>query len=223
MLALVTDDTSITLWDFRNNTTIHTLLGYMPHDDVSFLPDGAILATGSSTRLRLWSVLSGYELYFPNKYSGTCKVANGIDNSFLVGASQNGIIRMWDEHTERLCSIRRNAYASSAAFPFNGQYLAFGLEGGSVQLYDFTSALAEPLELIGHTGRVMSVAFSPDGHLLASASQDHSIILWDVATGQALRTLTTHYGAVNSIVFSPDGRMLASASSDGTVHVWGIP
>jgi WD40 repeat protein len=74
--------------------------------------------------------------------------------------------------------------------------------------------------LIGHAGWVRSVAFRPDGRLLASASDDQTVRLWHPATGQHRRTLTGHTGPVRSVVFSPDGRLLASAGDDGTVRLW---
>jgi tetratricopeptide (TPR) repeat protein len=74
--------------------------------------------------------------------------------------------------------------------------------------------------LKGHTDRADRVAFSPDGRRLISGSHDHTIKVWDVATGQELQTLRGHTGATWGVAFSPDGQWLASASQDRTVRLW---
>lgn len=76
--------------------------------------------------------------------------------------------------------------------------------------------------LLGHTGTVWSVAFSPDGSLAASASEDGTIILWDTKTWSptSFSPLKGHTGAVYSVAFSPDGKILASGSSDKTIKLW---
>jgi WD40 repeat protein/nitrous oxidase accessory protein NosD len=78
------------------------------------------------------------------------------------------------------------------------------------------------VSLTGHTNWVNSVAFSPDGRLLASGSRDYTIKLWEVATGSLVRTLEGHTNWVNSVAFSPDGRLLASGSSDRTIKLWEV-
>jgi WD40 repeat protein len=72
----------------------------------------------------------------------------------------------------------------------------------------------------GHTSSVHSVAFSPDGKRLASASAE--VKVWDLARGQVVHTLRGHTLALNSLAFSPDGQRLAGASQDKTVRVWAL-
>ena len=76
--------------------------------------------------------------------------------------------------------------------------------------------------LKGHSELVTSLAFSSDQRLLASASQDRSVRLWNIASRKAIATFIGHAGAVNAVAFSPNGRQLVSASSDETLKLWSI-
>ncbi|KAF4763622.1 hypothetical protein HAV15_001338 [Penicillium sp. str.  len=81
---------------------------------------------------------------------------------------------------------------------------------------------AEPQTLEGHSDSVESVTFSRDGRILASVSDDETIKLWDVRTGETLHTIEGHSDSVRSVAFSPDpdSRILASGSEDDTIKLW---
>ncbi|MBF2064964.1 MAG: NACHT domain-containing protein [Calothrix sp. C42_A2020_038] len=72
----------------------------------------------------------------------------------------------------------------------------------------------------GHTNWVRSIAFSSDGKMLASASDDKTVMLWDTSTGQRLKTLEGHNSRVWSVAISPDGNTIASGSEDKTIRLW---
>ncbi len=77
-----------------------------------------------------------------------------------------------------------------------------------------------PNTLGGHAKQVNGVSFSPDGKMLATASGDNTVKLWDTSTGKEVKTLTGHTNSVIGVSFSPDGKMLASGSHDDTVKLW---
>ncbi len=125
-----------------------------------------------------------------------------------------------------------------AAFSCDGRVLAgagtegsshsnFLLAAGSVQLWDIASRqrLGQRLTLEA-TGPLLSVAFSPDGKVLAGADTLGQVHLWDVASrqplGQSLTLATTGPAPVTSLAFSPDGKLLASGGYNGAVQLWDI-
>src|SRR6266436_5022914 len=91
----------------------------------------------------------------------------------------------------------------------------------------FTSVVcsAQKPELVvqpGHSSAVLSFALSRDGKLLASGSDDQTIKLWNVASGQEVRTLSGHSYWVTSVAFSPDEKLLASGSWDKSIKLWDV-
>ena len=113
----------------------------------------------------------------------------------------------------------------SVAFSLDGLRLASGAGmpsrfGGVKSWGPATRELVRGWE--GHTDCIYSVAFTPDGSVLATASYDRLVKLWEVRTGREIRTISGHVDAVYSLAFNASGDRLASASADRTVEVWDV-
>src|SRR5205823_5150686 len=98
-----------------------------------------------------------------------------------------------------------------------GQRLAFAINR-TIRVWDAT--LSQELSSFKDTATAGSLAFSPDGRLLASTSTAGAVKVWNANSNPDARLLQGHSGAVTSAVYSPDGQRLVSGSSDGTVNIW---
>jgi len=159
-------------------------------------------------------------------------VAYSSDGKTLLSVSADGI-RKWDANTGQpigpLIPIDSGLYVKSMAFNSDGSILAIGLSDGTIQLRDGNTGLVLGDPLKGHGGHVVSMTFSPDGKILASAgSFDRAVFLWDVDINSPtfekplVKPILGHTDSVESVAFSPDGKTIASGSWDKTIRLWNV-
>jgi len=239
LLASGSADGTVKLWNVVAGEETRALLGHTGAvRAVAFSPDGHLLASGSEDEtVNVWEVATGEILRTSGERSGTVRsLAFSPDGSMLAFAvSMSGgiaptamTLSLWDldgeEEPQPLSDLMDSALC--IAFSPDGALMAVGPDENPwveaiITLWDVDAR--ETLRTFGgpgHRGGVHSVSFDRNGDLLASASADGTIGVWDVATGKVLRTLTGHSDWVRSVAFSPDGGLLASASDDATLRLW---
>jgi WD40 repeat protein len=228
-------DKTIKLWDVASGDEVGTLGGHSELvTSVAFSPDGSILASASEDKtIRLWDVASRHQVDTLNGHSDrVTSVEFSPDGGILASGSRDGSVKLWDMAPRG--KVRTLAADSviggSVAFSPDGKLLASsGLASGGrpsggfsgvIKLWDVASR-REPRVLSRHVDRVTSVAFSPDGKVIASA-QDTTVKLLDRGSGHELRVLSGHVDEVTSVAVSLDGKVIASGSRDDTVRLWDV-
>ncbi len=221
-------DQTVRLWDAASGKPLAVLEGHTGEvHSVAFSPDGARLASaGVDKTIRLWDVAAGKQLALLEGHTAVIRsLAFSPDGARLASASDDKTVRLWDAATGKL--------ANSLAWKgHTGGVRCGGVQprrrpaglrrsdwDNTVRLWD-VAAGKQLAVLKGQTADLLSVAFSPDGARLASASMDKTVRLWDAAAGRPLALLKGHTARVFSVAFSPDGARLASASEDNTVRLW---
>lgn len=181
----------------RNRNTGALLNNFLGHTSavsaVAFSPDGTQVLSGSDDRTaRLWSLSSGalVRTFSGHAFGVTSVAFSPVDGTLILTGSVDQTARLWDAT--------------------NGAVLArfeprFDAGGGLIG---------------GHSNSVSSVAFSPDGALVLTGSDDATARIWPLTGGNELRTLSGHTDRVSAVAFSPDGARIATGSVDGTARLW---
>ncbi len=141
----------------------------------------------------------------------------------LASGSYDRTIRLWCASTgkERM-RIDTPRRVASLSISRDGKVLATGAwDEAVIRLWNAENGVAL-LQLEGHTKGVLAIAFSADGHRLASGGMDQSIHTWEPATGKLVGTLLGHKGTVSSLAFTPDGKQIVSGSWDKTLRLWDV-
>jgi WD40 repeat protein len=197
------DDSTARLWDIVTGTELHHYLAMdsqsrghnTPITSVAISPDGKwILAGTSGNEAMLWDAASGAEL---RKFAGHSDAVRSVafspdEKQILTGA---GTRLHWTfGHTS-------------------------GLVKNEARLWDLIAG-TEQRRFQGNYGTVTSVAFSQDGRMALTGSEDNIAHLWDVTTGAELHRLEGHSSFITSIAFSHDGRFMLTGSDDKTARLW---
>jgi WD40 repeat protein len=212
----------IKLWDTASRQLLATLHGESrPVSCVTITPDGQTVAAGCGDAVRLWDIRTKVlvkEFRHPGPVDA---IAFSPDGKLLAagGGRGPGTVQVWDRYTGRIV-VALTAPGRAIRFNPDGTLLAVG-SNKTVRLWD-VATWQEVSTFREHTELVISLAFAPDGKLLATGDWGGILRLWDVAKKRQVISRRADSHVLGSLAFSPDGRRLVSGGGGGVVRFWDV-
>jgi WD40 repeat protein len=236
LLATADSDNDIHLWSDPAAGTVGKVL--RGHADeircLAFSPDGSRLASAGADRvIHLWDVASGQLLAGPNpqgKHGITALSSNG---KLLLASAGGPTFRLWDADTGAEVPPTGDGPAYSVAASSDGRWLAVGGTDYFTRLYDLAAPGTEPKRLEATKPPIGSLAFHPNGELLAHTSPADGLVwLWNTATAEPVLILIEAADGctLEGVTFHPDGTRVAvggidylsTGERDGAVCLWDL-
>lgn len=237
------EEGKVQIWDIENNKLLQTFEGILGYGrkSIEFSTDGSIIVLNIDSKpyesdtqnLEVWAT-ENWSNKFAWKVNEERIILTDIDISpdkkFVAASFYYGKLRIWSLETGRLetTSIFPDAFdlMMSVLFSPNGKFLASATLDGKVGVWDIdTRQLLYVFESQG-TWRERtsedSIAWSPNGQVLAVGARNGKIFLINAKDGDLVHTLKGQTESISHLLFSPDGKILLSVSEDGTVCLWGI-
>lgn len=224
LIATGGEDGKAKLWDAGSGQEIHLLKGHTSGvASLAFSPDGSRIATGSRDRtLKIWDVERGEEvLALKGHTDRVLCVAFSADGKQIISGNKDQTAKVWDAQLgQKIIGVKHGQAGAvwSVTFSPDSKHIVTGSDvwnDNAVKIWEVETG-REVAVFKGHEAYVLSVAMSPDGRRLLTASLDNTVRLWDAMSGQQLRVIEGHTFPVS---FSPDGSMLVTGHKDNSLRL----
>ncbi|KAM4700916.1 periodic tryptophan protein 2 homolog [Discoglossus pictus] len=214
------------VWEWQSESYVLKQQGHFNNMvALSYSPDGQHLVTGGDDgKVKVWDTTSGFcFVTFTDHTSSVTAVMFTSSGQVILSASLDGTVRAFSLHRYRnfrTFTSPRPAQFSCLGVDRSGDIVCAGAQD-SFEVYVWSVQTGRLLDVLaGHEGPISSVAFNPWRSVLATASWDKTVRLWDMADSwRTTETLSLNSDAL-VVTFRPDGKELAVASLDGQITFW---
>ena len=222
-LAAGCGDDVVRVFDMATGATVELRGHAKIVSAVSWSPDGRMLASGSADQtIRVWSVADTRVIATLRGHEGFVRAVEWVGPGKLVSGGEDDTLRSWDvtgSGTQIHMARLSGGWVLSIAVSRTRPEIAVGSGNGRISLWNPHELVTVSKNLRGHKSWIDSLAWSPDGRRLLSASGDKTVRMWDPIKGKQLGIIEGHTEQVRAVAFSADGGLLASKADDGTVRL----
>jgi len=182
---------------------------------------GRLISYSFDRTIKFWALKESCCLGTLDTKSFACSAAFSADGSRLALGLDDGSIRVWDLHTERVCTTLRGHQNSAKVVTFSPSNRSLASYSFDRTIRVWNVSLGVCFRIFRAQDMVCSLAFSPDSRLLALGRDFEGFVeVWDQATGRRKQILDGHNGPVTSVAFTADGERVVTGSFDSTIQVW---
>lgn len=223
----------VDVWDVHERTQI-TTLQQNEGSLAAFSPHDGLLATDAGSQIRLWRTDTWARAHPPlslperSTALGLKFSPDGRQLACMSSSIDVNEITLWEVDgwtvSRRIRDVKFESFCGAMDFSPNSKALIVGDDNHHIKIINLASGITDVNIPEAHAEGISSVAWSPDGSLIASGSaySGGPIRLWDAASGELLRELEGHTSWICELVFSRNGLRLFSASGDHTIRIWDV-
>lgn len=224
IISLKNGDKFVSVYDLKTGKQIYELGGHTKIETIDYIYDGSILVTGRKEDTHLWSVVNGQEIKVIKNFStsGCTQIFDLSDSLIMLMTNYNLVLSASTPNSNGLCQFNKVSWMRAMDINMDKKLI---IVGGNSRLivHNFSFSTKDNNIPGANRKNINGLAVHPEGNILASSLDDHTIRLWNIANNEELIVLFGHQDEITDLEFTSNGKFLISSSKDGFVKIWGIP